>query len=472
MLAEGGEPEAQAAFDRAAAGVAADALASIVYTSGTTGSPKGVMLTHGNFASQAECIHIGERLLPGEVLLSILPTWHAYERAVEYYALLAGVTISYTDKRHLRADLEQVRPHLFPCVPRIWETVYDGIMEKVAKMPAGRQRTFHFFLKAGERFLKARRTVMGGDARRRRAGAVERLSAAIRAVALWPVHWVGYTFVFAKPRAAMTGGRIRAAVSGGGSLAPYLDDFLDVIGVPILNGYGLTETSPVLSIRRLDHRVAGTVGPPLARTVIEIRNEAGVALPQGETGLVFAKGPQVMRGYYENPEATAKVLSADGWFNTGDLGYLTPDGDLAITGRAKDTIVLASGENVEPEPIENVARRSPLVSQVVVVGQDQNTLAALVVPNGAALSAALALAAEASLADAVAAPGAAKAVQRSIADAMKADGGFKASEAVAKVHLLAEPFSEANGLLTQTMKVKRNAVAGRHAEAIKALFAQ
>lgn len=460
------------AFDDAAAAVRTDDLAAIVYTSGTTGSPKGVMLTHANFVSQGENIDFGSLMGPGTIVLSILPTWHAYERAVEYYVLGQGVTIVYTDKRRLRDDLStRVRPHIFPCVPRIWETIYEAIHDKVAKAPPARQKLFAFFTAVGARHVKARRLATGRDLRTAPRPAAARAAAWAITVALAPVAWLGDRLVFSKLRAAVTGGRMGAAVSGGGSFAVYLDDFFEVCGIPLLNGYGLTETSPVLSVRLTHRNVRGTVGPLIKGTRVSIRDDQGHELPAGKPGIIHVAGPQVMIGYYNNPEATAKVLSHDGWLNTGDIGYVAATGELAITGRAKDTIVLAGGENVEPEPIENVARRSPLVAQIVVVGQDRKSVAALVVPNIAAAAAAAGLPADTTAATLCADPKAAKAVQTAIAAAMKSDGGFKSIESLSKIALLAEPFSEENGLLTQTLKIKRAQVTDRYAAIIESLFA-
>ena len=178
-----------------------------------------------------------------------------------------------------------------------------------------------------------------------------------------------------------TGGRLRAAVSGGGALPPYVDEFFSAVGITLLEGYGLTETSPVLAARTFDRLVLGTVGLPIPGTEIRIVDEQGRDLPQGQKGIVLARGGQVMVGYYKRPEETAKVLSPDGWFNTGDLGRFTIRGELSLTGRAKETIVLLGGENIEPSPIEDALKESPYLSQIMVVGQDKKHLGALIVPN-------------------------------------------------------------------------------------------
>ncbi|MGI8905430.1 MAG: AMP-dependent synthetase/ligase [Candidatus Sumerlaeaceae bacterium] len=456
-------------FDALSAKVTPSTLATIVYTSGTTGSPKGVMLTHGNLAHQPDGVDLGTTAMPGEIVLSILPTWHAYERAVEYYALRHGATLVYSDKRFLKKDMEEMRPHLMPCVPRIWESVYDAIQDKVRKSPPARQKLFAFFTRVGSRYIHAKRVATATDVRRTPAGAAEKAQAIAAMVALAPAYELGDALVFSRLR-AVTGGRMRAAVSGGGSLAAYLDDFFEMVGVPILNGYGLTETAPVLCNRRTTHNVRGTVGLPMPETEIQVRDDPGNLLPQGTAGIIFARGPQVMSGYYNNVEATAKVLSEDGWFNTGDLGWIAASGDLVISGRAKDTIVLVGGENVEPEPIEDAARKSPLIQQIVCVGQDQKTVGALVVPNYAALAVAIGLPDNTSATEVAASPQAVKAVREAIKSAMAAEATFKPSDHISKVALLSEPFSEDNGMLTQTLKIKRNVVANHYEKLIADLF--
>lgn len=457
-------------FADARAGVTGDTLAALVYTSGTTGSPKGVMLSHRALMTQPNFVNLGLRPLPGEIQLSILPSWHAYERATEYFGIYYGTTLTYSDKKYIKDDLLKLCPHLLPCVPRIWEMVYKGIYTKLQSASPGKQKLFKCFTDVGLRYIVARRVVHGLTKEKVAPSPLARFSALLTMVVLWPIYKMGDAIVFSKLR-AVTGGRMKAAVSGGGSLAPYLDDFFELAGIPILNGYGLTETSPVISVRRVDHNVRGSVGQPIEQTEISIRSTNGEALGQGVAGEIWVRGPQVMLGYYNNPEATSKVLKDDGWFITGDLGYFNPRGDLVISGRAKDTIVLLSGENVEPEPIEDACRKSALVQQIVVVGQDQKLLGALVVPEFSALAEELGMSSDATPTEIIAHADAAKVVRQSLAEVMQADGRFKAAESVGKIHLLTESFSEKNDMLTNTMKIKRNVVLKHYAQQIKELFA-
>jgi long-chain acyl-CoA synthetase len=444
-------------------------LAAIVYTSGTTGIPKGVMLSHQNLTYQCYAIDLGFRIAPGDKQIAVLPAWHVYERIGEYFGIRHATTIFYSDKRWLRDDMAKAEPTFIPCVPRIWESVYEGVHAKLKKESAGKRRLVQLLMDCSFRFIRARRVVCRTDMRKNSACRKERMRAIVTMLASYPAHLLGDLLVYSKIR-ALTGRKLRAAVSGGGSLANYLDDFFEAVGIPILNGYGLTETSPVLSARSTRNNVRGTVGKPLPGTQIDIRNEQGESLPQGMAGVIWARGPQLMDGYYKNEQETRKVIDDDGWFNTGDLGWVTCTGDLVIAGRVKDTIVLSSGENVEPERIEIVARKSRLVEQIIVVGQDQKSLGALVFPNVPALAVELGLPEDSSTQSVVGHPRATRVVREDISAVMSADGSFRAVEQIPRVVLVAEGFTESNGMLTQTLKPKRNVILMRHAVLILLLF--
>lgn len=444
-------------------------LATIVYTSGTTGVPKGVMLSHINMTHQSDTIELEGDTAPGDILLVMLPSWHAYERAVEYVAIRNGWTLAYSDKRNFREDMQRVRPHLIPCVPRVWEMIYDVINDKLRKEAPGKQRLVRTFIALSHAYIRMVRLAEGRDLRRKPAAVVSRVAARAAAGLLSPVHRLADRMVYSRIRNA-TGGRMKAAVSGGGSLAPYIDDFFEAMGLLILNGYGLTETAPVIALRTCAHNVRGSVGRPIPDTEVSVRDEEGRVLRQGETGVVWARGPQLMLGYNKDPEATAAIMDAAGWLNTGDLGWVAATGDLVISGRAKDTIVLSSGENVEPEHVETVARRSALVTSIVVVGQDHKNVAALVVPCWPALAAALGLPPEATPEQIIANPRAARVVREDIAAMMHKDGGFSPHEFVHRVALLDTEFSDQDGTLTQTMKVRRRVVMEKYAAQIAALY--
>lgn len=449
--------------------ISAESIASIVYTSGTTGAPKGVVLTHRNLVSQPLLVDTGYVPKPGDLLLTILPAWHAYERAVEYFSLYHGVTIVYSDKRYIKEDLISIRPQLFPCVPRIWEMVYDGIHDKIKKSSSVQYNLYTFFVNIGIKFVTARRIVRNEVTEKKEISTAERTKASILYHTLKPLYALGDKLIYKKVR-RITGGKLCAAISGGGSLAPYLDLYFEIMDIPILNGYGLTETSPVIAVRRTECNIRGSVGPVLKHTKVRIVSEKGEILSGGAVGEIEVSGPQVMKEYYKNPDSTSKVFTQDGWLKTGDLGWITPQGQLVLTGRAKDTIVLSSGENIEPEKIENAGSKNNLVSQMILVGQDQKFLSALVVPNFSELAVALDLPEETDAKTICAHPEAANLVKQAIRKSMNEQGGFKHFETINSVHLLNEPFSQDNGLLTQTMKVKRNLVLMKYENEIKNLY--
>ena len=364
-----------------------DTLATLIYTSGTTGKPKGVMLSHGNLLHQVTTLGTVVQPETGDVVLSILPSWHSYERSGEYFLLSQGCTQIYTNLRSVKRDLKKFKPHYMIAVPRLWESIYEGVQKQFREQPANKQRLVDFLLGVSDSYIKARRISQGLSLDHINASASERLAAKIRASALFPLHALAERLVYVKVREA-TGGRIKHVISGGGALPRHIDSFFELVGIDILQGYGLTETAPVTNARRPWRNLLGSSGQPIPGTEVKIVDpETRKPLPPLERGLVLLRGPQIMQGYYQNPEATAKAIDAEGWFDSGDLGWVTPQNDLVLTGRAKDTIVLTNGENIEPQPIEDASLRSPYVDQIMLVGQDQRSLGALIVPNIEALEA-------------------------------------------------------------------------------------
>jgi long-chain acyl-CoA synthetase len=304
------------------------------------------------------------------------------------------------------------------------------------------------------------------------------LAAGLLALASWPGHRLASQLFWPKVRQQLAGGCLGTAISGGGALAPHVDGFFEAIGIELLVGYGLTETSPVLTCRRQWANRRGSAGQPLAETSLRIVDpESRRTLAIGERGLVLARGPQVMAGYWGKPEATAKVLDGEGWFDTGDLGLLLADGTLVLTGRAKDTIVLSSGENIEPGPLEDALAALPMVEQLMVVGQDRRQLGLLLVPKAEAL-AAWALAQGLPVPGIVQAgeagplatdPALLKALSRDFNRVLAARAGSRPDERLAGVAVVA-PFTIENGLLTQTLKQRRDRIAKRDAAAIEGLY--
>jgi long-chain acyl-CoA synthetase len=444
-------------------------LATILYTSGTTGQPKGVPLSHGNLLHQVRHLGVAVQPRPGEQALSVLPIWHSYERSAEYFLLSCGCTQTYTSLKHLRQDLQAVRPQYLISVPRLWEALLAGFDDALAAMPASRQRLLKAALANSRAYGLAHRTAANLILAPVPASA--RLAAALAAALRWPLHRLAGALLWPRVRQQLVGGRLRTAISGGGALAGHVDGFFEAIGIELLVGYGLTETSPVLTCRRPWANRRGAAGQPLAGTALRIVDpETRRTLACGERGLVQARGPQVMAGYWGKPEATARVIDGDGWFDTGDLGLLLPDGTLVLTGRAKDTIVLSSGENIEPGPLEEALAASELVEQLMLVGHDRKQLGALLVPRQEAL---VAYAAAAGLA----APGASpsdgallRALTGEFNRLLAARAGSRPDERLAGVALV-EPFSIENGLLTQTLKQRRDRIASRDAAAIEAIYA-
>jgi len=429
----------------------AERLATLLYTSGTTGRPKGVPLSHANLLHQLTTLGVAVSPRPGDRALSVLPIWHAYERTAEYFLLSCGCQQTYTTLKHLRGDLQQVRPQYMISVPRLWEALLAGFEDALAAMSASRRRLIERALGLSRFHALQRRRAL--DLTLQEEPPLQRLIAASLLAASWPLHALASRLLWPKVRQQLVGGVMRTAISGGGALALHVDSFFEAIGIELLVGYGLTETSPVLSCRRRWHNRRGSAGQPLPGTALRIVDaETGAPLALGERGRVLGKGPQVMAGYFGKPEATAAVLDGEGWFDTGDLGHLMADGTLVLTGRAKDTIVLSSGENIEPGPLEEALVAHPRVEQVMLVGQDRRQLAALVVPRGESPS-----------------PAELRDLKGAFNRLLAARPGSRADERLAGVALV-EPFTIENGLLTQTLKQRRDRITSRDAEAIEALY--
>jgi len=459
--------------DERVAAVTGDTLATLIYTSGTTGEPKGVELTHTNLLHQVNMVPQIIEFTPEDRFLTLLPPWHSFERAVEYIAIADGCSTAYTTIKEVAADLQLERPTYMASVPRIWESIYDKVVTKVAKEGRVKQLLFRTLLAVAQRYRELSRIAAGDDARFVEHGYLRekgrQVSAGIRAALLSPL----YHFAYAKfdPIRQRTGGMLKAAVSGGGALPTHVDRFYDAVGLTILEGYGLTETAPVIAVRLPERPVPGTVGPPLPETYLRIVGEGGKPVEQGKIGVVQVRGPHVMRGYYKRPEATAAVLSDDGWLDTGDLGRLTVTGELAITGRAKDTIVLLGGENVEPVPIESALSASPYFAQVMVVGQDQRQLGALIVPEHDHLAA---FCNESGLAcndldEAIRHEAVRALFARELRAHISAATGFKPFEQIRRFRILTREFAVGREL-THTLKMRRNVITEMYEDEIERMF--
>ncbi len=446
-----------------------DRTATLMYTSGTSGMPKGVMLSQSNLLSQiagaSSVVNVG----PEQKVLSILPIWHCYERSFEYFVLSQGCTQIYTNIRTVKQDFKEHSPQYMVAVPRLWESIYEGVQKQFQSQPESKQKLIRFFLEKGQEYITARRTLSGLRLDNLNSSAGQKLAATLKLAYLWPIYQVGDRIVFSKIREAM-GSKVDYLVSGGGSIADYLEDFYEVVGIPILGGYGLTETSPITHVRRPWRNLRGADGQALPGTETAIVDlETRQPVPIGKPGLVLIRGPQLMQGYYKNAEATAKAIDSEGWFDTGDIGQMTQWGDLIITGRAKDTIVLTNGENIEPTPVENACLRSPYIDQIMLVGQDQKAVGALIVPNREVLEK-WADQKGISLEDLNSKP-IQTLFKQELTREISSRPGYRSDERVGPFVLLEEPFTIENGLLTQTLKVKRPKVHDRYQQTIDALYA-
>jgi long-chain acyl-CoA synthetase len=455
-------------------------LATLLYTSGTSGNPKGVMLTHANLLHQINTCATVIPARSGSRVLSILPSWHSYERSCEYYLLSQGCTQTYTSIRYFKQDLKDYQPEFLVAVPRLLESLYEGIQKQFREQSPSQQKLVNNLLDTSKKYIEAKRIVQGLSLECLAPSLSQKLNARIQMSILAPIHAIADKLIYTKIRAA-TGGKIQNIISGGGSLAKHLDLFFEIIGVDILVGYGLTETAPITNVRRPWQNLRLSSGKPLPGTeikIVDLETRQSVAI--GQKGLVLIRGPQVMQGYYRDPEATAKAIDSEGWFNSGDLGMLTANNDLTITGRAKDTIVLSNGENIEPTPIEDACLRSPYISQIVLVGQDQKSLGAILVPNLEALQAwatsqslALELDPANSTIDQVLTDDRLMNLFRDeLNREVKNRPGYRADDKIAVIKLISEPFSIDNGLLTQTMKIRRPVVMERYHGMIDEMFAR
>ena len=452
-----------------------DDLATIIYTSGTTGDPKGVMLSHRNFLHQTDYLPTFFGVKPGEIFLSVLPVWHSFERIVQYVILQAGAIIAYSKPigSILLADMKTVQPQWFTSVPRIWESVKDGVYKNLKEMSPTLRNLFTFFVGVGESFSYFRNHLLKRVPEfTPRSRILEIAASIIPYLLLAPIWALGDILVFRKIKAKL-GNRFIAGISGGGALPGSVDRFFNAIGVLILEGYGLTETAPVIGLRLRKHPVLGTVGPVIRGTEIRIVGEKGEFLPAGKKGVIQVKGPQVMLGYYKRPDLTAKIMTSDGWLDTGDLGMLTLHGEIRITGRAKDTIVLRGGENIEPVPIEQKLCESIYIQTAVVLGQDEKYLAALIIPRQENLTTwveenNIPFADYETL---VQQPEVKELIDAEISELISPRNGFKPYERIYRFAILTEPFLPGKELSAK-QELKRHAVNEIYKKTIKGLFAK
>jgi long-chain acyl-CoA synthetase len=427
-------------FERSAEAVRPDELASIIYTSGTTGLPKGVMLSHGNFIANIRSLIAVIDFRDDDTALSFLPLSHVLERTAAFIFIHRGSTIAFAESvEALGANLLEVRPTIVISVPRVFEKIYARVMDQVLAGSRLKRAAFVWALATGKRFAArviARERVPKALAFRR--GLAQKL-------------------VFSKIT-SRTGGRMRFFVCGGAPLSTDIAEFFYAAGLVILPGYGLTETSPVLTGNTLDDYRFGTVGKAIP----------GVELRIAEDGEILARGANVMLGYYKN-EADTREAMAGGWFHTGDVGRLDEDGFLAITDRKKDIIVTSGGKKVAPQPIESLVRSSPFIANVVVVGSTRKFVSALVVPDfdkleGHARAEGLVFGDRAELCRRP------EAVDFLLGEINRATPGLAPYERIKKIIVLDRDFEIGTGEVTPTLKIRRSIVEQRYADLIDSLY--
>lgn len=438
----GSECEDRVEYERRWHSVQPDDLASIIYTSGTTGLPKGAMLTHDNFMSNAQAVPLIVEITSADTFLSFLPLAHVFERlAGHYLPLICGSSIAYSQGlRHLMREISEVEPTVLCCVPRLYESIQGRVVEEVGKRKPAEQKAFAWAMSVGSRRN-------GPRAVGQKPGFLAEIE-----------YGLADKIVLSKIR-ARAGKRLRFFISGGAPLSVETDKFFNAVGWTILQGYGLTETAPVICVNRPGAAKFGTVGPPIP----------GVEVRIAEDGEILSRGPHIMQGYYNQPEATSQAIDADGWFHTGDIGQLDGDGYLRITDRKKDLLVLANGKNVAPQPIEAKLKSSPFIAWSALFGDKQPVVVALVVPEFErvqrwAEEKGIPTASRRALLDHAEVR---KLFKQEIDSVSKELADF---EKVRRFALLENEFSLESGELTPTLKVKRRVVAEKYADEIARLY--
>ncbi|MDF1505355.1 long-chain fatty acid--CoA ligase [Roseisolibacter sp. H3M3-2] len=435
--------ERNARWQQEALAVRPDDLATLIYTSGTTGTPKGVMLTHDNFHSNVMAARTSVGFGRDDVALSFLPLSHVFEREGDYMYWSCGTCIAYvTSIDDVAQSLQEVKPTFAMGVPRLYEKMYARVFENAVAGGGLKKKIFFWALGVADRWAN------------------EKLAGREPGGMLAWQYGVAQKLVFSKLK-ERTGGRLRYFVSGGAPLAPEINKFFYAAGIVILEGYGLTETSPVIAVNTPAHFRIGTVGRPIAGVEVKIA-------PDGE---ILARGPNIMKGYFNKPEATAEAIDADGWFHTGDIGRLE-DGFLRITDRKKDIIVTAGGKNIAPQPIENAVKTCKYVSQCVMIGDKRRFPSLLVVPNWEAVEkwsrdeAKLTWTSRRELMDR-------PEVRAKMDQEVRAKlDGLASFEMPKKIALLEHDFSIERGELTPKLSVKRKVVDESYRDVIDAMYAE
>ena len=422
--------------------VSEEDIATIIYTSGTTGNPKGVMLTHTNFLSNYNACKSLIDVSNSDVLLSFLPLSHVFERLGGHYVpIFSGAKIAYAESTFTVAqNMQDVSPTVMLSVPRLYETMHDRVLRAVEAGSPLKQKIFHWGVSVGSAVSSA---IQQG----KKPSTLLQLKQSI-----------ADKLVFAKLKTA-TGGRLRFFVSGGAALPQSIAEFFHAAGILILEGYGLTETSPVISMNYPDKWKFGTVGASVP----------GIEVNIAEDGEILTRGPHVMKGYFNNEDATTEVIDQDGWFHTGDIGVIDEGGFIKITDRKKNIIVLSNGKNVAPQPLESQLVQSPYIDQIMLVGNERKNVAALIVPNFDALKT---WAGEndvdaSDISTLVTTRDVQQLIQQEIRHRLSDFADF---EQVRRFVLLEKEFSQEEDEMTPTLKLKRNVIIEKYSDMIEGMY--
>ena len=446
---------------------------TLIYTSGTTGVPKGVLLTNKNFLANLTVIPDIVGLKNDDLFVSILPSWHIFERMVEHVAITNGCTTVYSSIKTFASDLQEFKPTVVATVPRVWESLYDKINSALSKESKKKHKIFNMLVRISANYNRNYRLITDKLPRFKKGFFLFNFFK--KGIALFKLLLLYFPNKLAKKKFQLIkekfGGRLRLAVSGGGSLPAYLDEWIDAIGIRIVNAYGMTECAPGIAGRGLDCDIFGTVGKPLKGTKIKIIDENENEVPPGVQGEICVKGDQVFPGYYKNDEENNKSFTKDGFFKTGDLGMLTITGELIITGRSKEIIVLSSGENIDPSKIEMEISQLPFVKDAVLVGQDKKGLGAIIIPDMDELKEYLSSKYN-KMADSIK-----HLNDKDIVEKIKAEfnrllhpkKGFKPYEKIHNIFFLDKEFKLGEEL-TNTLKKKRHYIEKKYKEIIDKLF--
>jgi len=445
-------------------------LATIIFTSGTTGACKGVMLTNDNFIYEVSHLQkfVNNHFQPGQRWMSVLPIWHSFERSVMYVAIHFAQAMYFSKpiSKIMLNDFQIVNPHWFSSVPRIWQSVNKAIEGKIKKAKGAKKIISLTLIKNAKSWKMGYNKVhnLMPKYKENNFRALELIQGIFKMAIHYPLLALGKKMMFNKVKATF-GHSLIAGISAGGSMPKGVDNFFNSIGITLLNGYGMTETAPIIAVRNLFNPVFGTmslVDGYSIKIVDEENNEVGV----GQKGVLKVKGPQVMKGYYNNEEATRAAIDSEGYLNTGDLVTRTIYNDISIVGRAKDTIVLAGGENLEPVPIEGKLSELDFIDNVMVIGQDRKYLTALIVPNMAAIKELMELVSEKYKDDKEAMQ---KYIKEKIDEKINYKFGFKTYELINKFILLEKPFEVGNELSAK-QELKRNIIEAFYKKEIDFLY--